>query len=637
MLQALQRRRQARLSRLQLCPVWYPGKGRALLAPRSSGTFFKSKTQAKAAWWALPQQSCPSEVLRWVTHGVKIDFAKKMEPLHLAPRFIPADKIPFVMKDQLKGYEAGAYVDLVPGGEQFLSRSRVHSTTSKDRMVHALLDLNDCTVKKPCTYEQVKDLPSVLRPDDWMISLDAEAAFWSVPVHRDSIKFMSSHFALPASYTVDGVSHQTPLMRGGYWCRQPLGPWTQRCPTPLPHEPAQWVQIVEFSHARLPFGFTSSPRIYTAVARVVASALRREGLRVLVFVDDYLIATRSRAQTLRARRTVTRIFNDCGFVRALGKGQFDKPTQVLIDHLGFQIDSRGLGCLKVPERRCSILRRLSRGLLSSSAANKRRVSSTDLQVFCGTAISCMQAIPQARLRLRSLFDVQEQWRPVSVLKRAQVRDLVWWQNLNLEHPANGSILWPPAPTVGMYTDASGKTGFGSVLDIPSQARRVHGSFWNEKDIPIPICVKELKALKFGLVEHSQALAGRTVRLFQDNQAVVGAMKAFSSSSPAMMVELREVWKILDDFKICFVIEYIRSELNPADAPSRLRSRDLWSLRPHLQDQLMRQAVPVTLDPFACRLSKVCPRYCTPLHDHNALAMNGLLLDWSQESLWLSPP
>jgi hypothetical protein len=57
-------------------------------------------------------------------------------------------------------------------------------------------------------------------------------------------------------------------------------------------------------------------------------------------------------------------------------------------------------------------------------------------------------------------------------------------------------------------------------------------------------------------------------LFQDNQAVVGAMKAFSSSSPAMMVELREVWRILDDFKIRFVIEYIRSELNPADAPSR---------------------------------------------------------------------
>ena len=34
---------------------------------------------------------------------------------------IPANKILFVMKDQLKGYEADASVDLVPGSEQFLS------------------------------------------------------------------------------------------------------------------------------------------------------------------------------------------------------------------------------------------------------------------------------------------------------------------------------------------------------------------------------------------------------------------------------------------------------------------------------------------------------------------------------------
>lgn len=30
------------------------------------------------------------------------------------------------------------------------------------------------------------------------------------------------------------------------------------------------------------------------------------------------------------------------------------------------------------------------------------------------------------------------------------------------------------------TDASGKTGVGSVLDIPRQARRIHGSFWSEQ-------------------------------------------------------------------------------------------------------------------------------------------------------------
>jgi len=37
----------------------------------------------------------------------------------------------------------------------------------------------------------------------------------------------------------------------------------------------------------------------------------------------------------------------------------------------------------------------------------------------------------------------------------------------------------------------------------------------------------------------------------------------------MMVELRAVLKVLDEFQIRFQIVYIRSELNPADVPSCL--------------------------------------------------------------------
>jgi len=55
----------------------------------------------------------------------------------------------------------------------------------------------------------------------------------------------------------------------------------------------------------------------------------------------------------------------------------------------------------------------------------------------------------------------------------------------------------------MYTDASGRTGFGSVLDVPLEARRVHGSFWSTEEIQQIICVKELKVIKLGLVKHAQ--------------------------------------------------------------------------------------------------------------------------------------
>ena len=42
-------------------------------------------------------------------------------------------------------------------------------------------------------------------------------------------------------------------------------------------------------------------------------------------------------------------------------------------------------------------------------------------------------------------------------------------------------------------------------------------------------------------------------------------------------------------------------------------------------------------PFACRQSAVVARYATPLFDARALAMDGLLLDWSQDCVWLVPP
>lgn len=538
-----------------------------------------------------------------------------------------------MISDQEKGRRSGAYVDLAPGGAKFLSRSRVHTTAAgKSRMVHALCALNEVTVKRPTHCEGVADLPSLLRPGDYLLSADAEAAFWHVPIHMSSRKFFSSHFAMPPYYKVDGQLQETPLLPGGYWAWQPASDSRQS---------GQWMQIVEFSHAALPFGWTSSPRIWEAVCRVLAAALRRAGVRVLIYVDDFLLALRTKEESYAARVLIDAAFQASGITRAPAKGQWE-PSHVLHDHLGFCISTIGYGSLKVPERRCRILRALARDLLREAALSKRQVPSEKLRIFTGTAVSCSAAVPQARLRLRCLFDVQEEYRLRSTLHRAQLRDLSWWAQLTFECSANGSLLWPPKASVSMWTDASGNTGFGSVLQIPSQARRTHGSFWRKEDIPLPICVKELKAVKFGLIEHSDVLRGQTVRLFQDNQAVIGAMKSFSSSSPAMMVELREIWALLDAHQIRFTIEYIRSELNPADAPSRLGSPDLWSLVPRLQQQLVqrtrhRLGRPISIDPFACRISAVVPRYATPLFDAKALAMNGLILDWSQECLWLNPP
>ena len=175
-----------------------------MAGPTSPGLFYTTKVRASLAGWQHPAQHTPLKVLQYLKNGVKIEFDRPMKPLNLAPRLIsePQD-IQFALKDLAKGRACGAYVDLASGGASFLPRSRMHTVTvasGKQRMVHALCGLNEVTTKRPCKYELLRDLPSVLRPNDWMLLVDAEAVFWSVLIHPKSRKFMSSHYALPAFY-----------------------------------------------------------------------------------------------------------------------------------------------------------------------------------------------------------------------------------------------------------------------------------------------------------------------------------------------------------------------------------------------------------------------------------------------------
>ena len=63
-------------------------------------------------------------------------------------------------------------------------------------------------------------------------------------------------------------------------------------------------QVVEFSHASLPLGWTRSPRIWTSVMSVVEATLRHHGMRTLLYVDDLLIVCSSFEEASRARQTI---------------------------------------------------------------------------------------------------------------------------------------------------------------------------------------------------------------------------------------------------------------------------------------------------------------------------------------------
>ena len=99
-------------------------------------------------------------------------------PLHASPLLVQNKDVEFVIQDLSKGDSLGAYAPLRSQGSNFLCRARVHTQASgKQRMVHNYRYLNSFCKKQTCRYEQVKDLHKLLRPHDWLLSLDVSAAY----------------------------------------------------------------------------------------------------------------------------------------------------------------------------------------------------------------------------------------------------------------------------------------------------------------------------------------------------------------------------------------------------------------------------------------------------------------------------
>ena len=94
-----------------------------------------------------------------------------------------------------------------------------------------------------------------------------------------------------------------------------------------------------------------------------------------------------------------------------------------------------------------------------------------------------------------------------------------------------------------------------------------------------ITVLELIAVLRNMQAFAPRLASRTVRLHEDNMAVCYILRRKITRSPVLMAELRKLWAFAEQHEIALrTVSYVRSEDNPADAPSRLAGGDSWMVR-----------------------------------------------------------
>jgi hypothetical protein len=88
----------------------------------------------------------------------------------------------------------------------------------------------------------------------------------------------------------------------------------------------------------------------------------------------------------------------------------------------------------------------------------------------------------------------------------------------------------------------------------------------------------IKAFRHGFHQNVETLRDRTVKFYQDNQVVCGALRKMSSKCPALMTEIKDFVPWIHENKIHLHVVYIHREANLTDAPSRQRGLDMWSLQ-----------------------------------------------------------
>ncbi|KAJ1154449.1 hypothetical protein NDU88_007201 [Pleurodeles waltl] len=105
-----------------------------------------------------------------------------------------------------------------------------------------------------------------LNKEDWMVLVDLQDAYFHIPIlksHRKYLRF------------VGGSQHY------------------------------QFVVLL--------FGLTSTPRVFTKVMAVVAASLRRKGIAVFPYLDDWLIKAKSPELVLHHLRMTTQLMFHLGF------------------------------------------------------------------------------------------------------------------------------------------------------------------------------------------------------------------------------------------------------------------------------------------------------------------------------------
>ena len=456
---------------------------------------------------------------------------------------------------------------------------------NKWRPILNLRPLNKFIIPKKFRMETLSGILRLLYAGLWVTSLDLKDAYLHIPVRRSDQEFLC------------------------FSCKGHL-----------------------YRFVAMPFGLSTAPRIFTRVSKALAAFLRRRGIRVFMYLDDWLITAESRERCLLDTVSVIQETQSLGWVINQQKSNL-VPTQQPI-FLGALLDLQAGVAYPTEERRNAIIGGVLL-MLGTQAAPARA-----WLVLLGYMASMVDLVPFCRLRMRPLH-----WHLLAFFKPASrqydtlvpvtatiIPHLQWWsqwQNLSL-----GVRFPPPQPEVTLTTDAS-LLGWGAYIGEASASGQ-----WLPPWDTFHINRLEFEAVTRALFQFLHLVRGRKVLVRSDSTTVVAYINRQGGTHSFNL--WRQSWDLflwMSQYAITLEAIHLPGIHNTrADALSCQWQQSFeWMLNPAIFSLLLdRCQIFPEVDLFASPVNNQTPLFCSQYPHQRVWHVNALSFPWKQGHVILRP-
>ena len=446
-----------------------------------------------------------------------------------------------------------------------------------------VIDLSHLNGFIQLTRFKMETVASVLlsvREGDFLASLDLKDAYFQIPIHPSSRKLLR--------FTLEGTIYQ---------------------------------------FRALCFGLSTAPQVFTRVFTVVSAWAHSHGIRLLRYLDDWLVLSSSEQEAKQAVQSLLSLCLTLGIV--INEKKSDLVPSQTAKYLGMTIDTKA-------GKVFPSLARVEKFLaVAESFCTMDAPRAQHWQVILGHLASLEWLVLHRRLQMRALqWYLKAHWAPESdppslpvPLPREVRRDLSWW--MVKDHLLTEVRFGTPALDLHLYLDAS-CSGWGAhLLD-----QHVSG-LWSDQEKLLHINLLEMKALSLGLQAFREDVIGHHVTTMCDNFCRGVRQQARGHGFPGSML-LR--WT--ESFDIHLYERYLPGQANVLADLLSCRGQVVgteWSLHPQVARSLLRVWGNPSIDLFATCLSAKLPLYCSLVPDPQAVFEDAFRHPWDDLDLHAFPP